>query len=480
MSAQDEGASSTSIAAAIMDTPNDTALDSFQPHSPTLDDNAALTGRNDNQSIELADDTDDDAILDLTQDATESNRENGSNSGEPNSRGSSESDSEALEFLREAGLSEEDLHALGIDLEEIRAQRQLEKQAQRDLEYARRVQEQLDAEARQPSSSQMPPPTTASPQTPISTTTSTTMTPSPQIPLSFTQQHQQLYSPVSYNSAPTFSHIHPYPSSMTDHRHQPQVKRIKSEHPPSAIELMRQQLQNHGIGSSSSSSFRNTQSKPVTILDEDDDVIDLTNDDAGVGSSSQASLWPPNRNGVGSSSSAMASSSSTTQLAKYLYSDDDEDEDDYSYYSNPYIAMINQTLNSACSIPSSSTFRPFYASSVATSRANFEARYNLPYNRYASEYVRPLNDQQTEQELRQLLESIQNHDENTKPEDRIGTPERLAVNLMEHQKVGLRWMTRQEESVNKGGMLSDDMGLGKVSNKACIDSHPIDMFVTQN
>ncbi|KAI7874992.1 hypothetical protein K492DRAFT_137057 [Lichtheimia hyalospora FSU 10163] len=142
--------------------------------------------------------------------------------------------------------------------------------------------------------------------------------------------------------------------------------------------------------------------------------------------------------------------------------------------------MINQTLNSSYNIGSSSSYRPFYASSVATHRNNFEARYNLPYNRYAAEYVKPLNDQQTEQELRQLLESIQEHEEHTKPEDRVGTPDRLAVNLMEHQKVGLRWMTRQEESVNKGGMLSDDMGLGKtvqamalIVSRPCEDPTPI-------
>lgn len=495
MSSQDDVAAPSVIAATVMDAPNDAALDSFQQPSQPLDDNVALTG-NDNHSIELADDTDDDVVLDLTQDATENDRGNGSDNEEPNSRGSSESDSEALEFLREAGLSEEDLHSLGIDLEEIRAQRQLEKQAQRDLEYARHIQEQLDAEARQasqPSSSSSssipppPPPAPASIQTPISAASSsssstttmtppTTMTPSSQIPASFAQFYPTYPFSSSSPFNPTTSYLHPSLPPMPDHhqqQHHPQVKRIKSEHPPSAIELMRQQLRNSGIGSSSSasssSSSRDTKSKSIMVLDEDDDVIDLTNDDPGVGSSSQASAWPPNRFGVGSSSAMASSSSSSCNIFSKQFSSDD-DEDDLSYYSNPYIDMINQTLNSAY-LGASSSFRPFYATSVATNRANFEARYNLPYNRYAAEYVRPLNDEQTEQELRQLLESIQDHEENTTPEDRVGTPERLAVNLMEHQKVGLRWMTRQEESVNKGGMLSDDMGLGKVREKAWVYPH---------
>lgn len=66
----------------------------------------------------------------------------------------------------------------------------------------------------------------------------------------------------------------------------------------------------------------------------------------------------------------------------------------------------------------------------------------------------------TREELEQLLENIR-PDEDIPPEMRVGTPDGLGVALMEHQKLGLAWLTAQEEGSNKGGILADDMGLGK-------------------
>jgi hypothetical protein len=37
----------------------------------------------------------------------------------------------------------------------------------------------------------------------------------------------------------------------------------------------------------------------------------------------------------------------------------------------------------------------------------------------------------------------------------------LKVNLMEHQKAGYNWMCQKEDSDLKGGLLADDMGLGR-------------------
>ena len=66
----------------------------------------------------------------------------------------------------------------------------------------------------------------------------------------------------------------------------------------------------------------------------------------------------------------------------------------------------------------------------------------------------------TKEDIAQLLENIR-PDEDLPPELRDGGPPELAVPLMEHQKVGLSWLKKQEESSIKGSILADDMGLGK-------------------
>ncbi|KAH7065246.1 SNF2 family N-terminal domain-containing protein [Macrophomina phaseolina] len=52
-------------------------------------------------------------------------------------------------------------------------------------------------------------------------------------------------------------------------------------------------------------------------------------------------------------------------------------------------------------------------------------------------------------------------DEEIPPEQRLTTPPAMAVQLMEHQKLGVSWMKKMEEGSNKGSILADEMGLGK-------------------
>lgn len=73
-------------------------------------------------------------------------------------------------------------------------------------------------------------------------------------------------------------------------------------------------------------------------------------------------------------------------------------------------------------------------------------------------------------------------------EQRLKTPSALRVKLLEHQKLGLEWMLKCENGINRGGILADDMvfvlfdmqGLGKtiqsialiLSNKPEEQGHP--------
>lgn len=44
--------------------------------------------------------------------------------------------------------------------------------------------------------------------------------------------------------------------------------------------------------------------------------------------------------------------------------------------------------------------------------------------------------------------------------------EGMKCTLLPHQVIGVGWAVNREKGPNKGGLLADDMGLGKVSSRA--------------
>ena len=73
------------------------------------------------------------------------------------------------------------------------------------------------------------------------------------------------------------------------------------------------------------------------------------------------------------------------------------------------------------------------------------------YNQYMDRVDYVTNDPtRTVAEIKSLLENIR-PDEDLPPENREGTPEAMTYPLMEHQKLGLAWLKKMEESDQKGG-----------------------------
>ncbi|KAI8381232.1 uncharacterized protein BYT42DRAFT_545157 [Radiomyces spectabilis] len=68
---------------------------------------------------------------------------------------------------------------------------------------------------------------------------------------------------------------------------------------------------------------------------------------------------------------------------------------------------------------------------------------------------------QSEAELRALLSNLCT-DEQLPAEEEESVLEGLTIPLLKHQVTGVNWMKWQEASTSKGGILADDMGLGKI------------------
>jgi SNF2 family DNA or RNA helicase len=336
-------------------------------------------------------------------------------------------DDDAYAFFVEAGLDNpEELSMLGINIDEIKAQREiaekLDMDNKRNFEFALQLQMELgDAGSNN-----------------AATSSST----------SSSSSNARLQETLK---------LKPEPSFMS----QTSLKRELD-----AIEQQRQQSKKIKLDESGK------DKAPYEIID-DDDCIDLTDESAVL-----------------------------QRDPYYLIDSGDEDDSDsdimfedylsnpnYDRLSRPYFygpsngATSSNSYNRSDSLYSIMTGvpRPFAdvhmpqmqgttsSSSTAYSRiqalqshmAAIAAQQNYKRN-LPGPYSAPLTQQETERELRELLENIVS-DEPPPPEDRTGTPDGLSITLLEHQKIGLQWMIKMENSNNKGGILADDMGLGKVS-----------------
>ncbi|KAF9539567.1 hypothetical protein EC957_005225 [Mortierella hygrophila] len=218
-----------------------------------------------------------------------------------------------------------------------------------------------------------------------------------------------------------------------------------------------QSLQNHAR--SILTSAANSTAKKASAIDLTKTSIDLTkkvydvlsSEDEGFGyNSAYRYAWSrPNFGGYGS------------------FDEDDEDDDDDS----------DENLFGEDDVE-----MPGFSEWVLRQSKMWGQR-QLDYDGYSSyssiygvnDYSRNLSAAESEKELRDLLANIQAAEEEIAPQDRTGTPEGMAANivLLEHQKIGLTWLQKMEEGTNRGGILGDDMGLGKtIQSIALIVSRP--------
>lgn len=414
----------------VVDTVNETTNSTANPPttdkpttSPIRESSAPTTANiNDNN------DDDDDDVLDLTAeeldfindfevDLTKEDRRKDKQKNIPGSslENSIPLDDDTFAFFVEAGLDDADeLKMLGIDYEEIKAQKRLaetlEQVNRRDHDLAQQLQSQFDSENNKNNNSTAP--TASSSNSPLPSSSSSTQT------------------SVDHKGKRKLDAVHD------------DLKRVKLNDPKGK-----------------------SPSEPMD-LDDYADVIDLTaeNENDYVYIEDGAEV--------------------------YSLDDDDDDVDleipdylssvpwNHERFRRPYSHVPSQDGSAGPSMPGSSSGNIFndpllmnaaryfglntgHGKAGSSHMSSVQEEIIQNFNNRASGYLSP---EQAEKELRELLENIQ-YDEAPAPEERAGTPEGLSINLLEHQKIGLQWMMKMENSNNKGGILADDMGLGKVSKR---------------
>ena len=152
--------------------------------------------------------------------------------------------------------------------------------------------------------------------------------------------------------------------------------------------------------------------------------------------------------------------------------DDNDDNDDDNNADNDTKIFRDDIFAAASSSAASSASSSIAATIVATSEKTTAGGWAVNPSQQQSAWSSRLSElssavknyaqyvsndpTKTLEEIKTLLENIR-PDMDIPPESREGTPDALVYPLMEHQKVGLTWMKKMEESKTRGGILADDV-----------------------
>lgn len=85
--------------------------------------------------------------------------------------------------------------------------------------------------------------------------------------------------------------------------------------------------------------------------------------------------------------------------------------------------------------------------------------YGMPSNSFPTSSISNIHNAEDQENIRELLANVKENEDQIEGEEM--TPDELTINLLKHQRIGLRWLLNVENSKKKAGLLADDMGLGK-------------------
>lgn len=83
----------------------------------------------------------------------------------------------------------------------------------------------------------------------------------------------------------------------------------------------------------------------------------------------------------------------------------------------------------------------------------------MPSDSFPTSSISNIHNAEDQENIRELLANVKENEDQIEGEEM--TPDELTINLLKHQRIGLRWLLNVEKSKKKAGLLADDMGLGK-------------------